>query len=222
MSRASGDTYENHSRAHAQSIPGRTVVNKASLRRQLRERRRNISPVVARDAALRAADYLAANALWHDALHLGLYLPNDGELSTESVVQLARNDCPEKTLYLPRLREQTLEFAPWLEKQTLVANHFTIGEPQTPAVNLTSLDLIILPTVGWAHSGFRLGMGGGFYDRCLGGPNEGEKPWLLGLAYSWQCVDELLGDVWDVPVDGVITEEGVIGISTRLKSLKNT
>jgi 5-formyltetrahydrofolate cyclo-ligase len=193
-------------------------MNKASLRRQLRERRRNISPAVAKDAALRAADHLAASALWPDALHLGLYLPNDGELGTESIVQLAR---PAKTLYLPRLREQTLEFAPWLERQALVANHFDIGEPQTAAADLTSLDLIILPAVGWTRSGLRLGMGGGFYDRCLGGLDKGQKPWLLGLAYGWQCVEELLGDAWDVPLDGVITEEGVIGVSTRLKSLKN-
>ena len=73
------------------------------------------------------------------------------------------------------------------------------------------VDLLLLPLVAFDSAGTRLGMGGGFYDRSfafLRDPAyQGKRPYLLGLAYTFQKTpDLLLRELWDVPLNAVATE----------------
>jgi 5-formyltetrahydrofolate cyclo-ligase len=73
------------------------------------------------------------------------------------------------------------------------------------------LDVILLPLVAVDARGWRLGSGAGFYDRRLShrrGPRHWRRPRLIGIAYEFQRVPTLEPSKWDVPVDGVITENG--------------
>jgi len=61
-------------------------------------------------------------------------------------------------------------------------------------------------------SGNRLGMGGGFYDRSLEflrHRHHWYKPQVLGLAYDFQRVNRLQPESWDIPLQGIITEQAV-------------
>jgi 5-formyltetrahydrofolate cyclo-ligase len=73
---------------------------------------------------------------------------------------------------------------------------------------VTRFDLLVVPGVAFDRRGIRLGRGAGCYDRFL--PTIPPPAALVGLAWSWQVVDELPADRWDVPVDAVVTEEGVV------------
>jgi len=110
------------------------------------------------------------------------------------------------------------EFADWTPSQPLRDNRFGIGEPTGPARALKQLDLLLLPLVGFSDDGGRLGMGGGFYDRTLGALKLEERPLLLGLAYAAQQVEILPMDPWDVRLDGVLTERGLLRCSERMDS----
>ena len=74
-------------------------------------------------------------------------------------------------VFLPVLGpEQRLRFAPWLPGQDLAANRYGIPEPeQNPAnaVDPHALDLVLVPLLAFDPDGYRLGYGGGFYDRTL-------------------------------------------------------
>ena len=192
-------------------------MDKPALRRRLRQRRRLVTESAAARAAQRCAALLADSALWPRLRAIGLYRPGDGELDPTPVAHRARADNRARTLFLPRLCGASLEFAPWPQDAPLVANRFGIGEPQTAAVKVTSLDLLLLPTVGWTADGARLGMGGGFYDRCLGSVKASQRPLLVGLAYACQRCEDLRADPWDVQLDGVLTEEGWVPVSERLQ-----
>ena len=78
------------------------------------------------------------------------------------------------------------------------------------------LDLSFRSLVGFDVKGNGLGMGAGYYDRTFafllenGRPNQ---PYLLGLAYEWQLIDEFMPEAWDVPLDGVATDNGVTPFS---------
>jgi 5-formyltetrahydrofolate cyclo-ligase len=73
------------------------------------------------------------------------------------------------------------------------------------------MNIILLPLVAFDRRGNRLGNGAGFYDRALAfraRRRHWRGPLLLGLAFSAQAVDHIDREPHDVPLDGVITENG--------------
>ena len=98
--------------------------------------------------------------------------------------------------------------------EKLAANRFGIPEPRRNGKRqrkIWTLDLILLPLVGFDQHGGRLGMGGGFYDRSLAYRTlrkNWHKPTLLGLAHSCQQVDRLAMASWDVALDATVTDGG--------------
>ena len=71
------------------------------------------------------------------------------------------------------------------------------------------LDLVIMPLVAFDSQFNRLGMGKGYYDRTFGENLRWRRPCLLGLAYASQQLTQLDATELDVPLDGVLTEEGI-------------
>jgi 5-formyltetrahydrofolate cyclo-ligase len=97
-------------------------------------------------------------------------------------------------LALPRVLDkgEALAFSIWQADSALVMNQWGIAELDTPAISLKSIELMVMPCVGYWASGYRLGYGGGFYDRTLAqwrsqSVSSGEKRIALGVAYS-ECV----------------------------------
>ena len=75
-------------------------------------------------------------------------------------------------------------------------------------VQLHDVDLFIVPGIVWDSNGYRIGYGGGYFDRLLAAA--GEKATIIGLAYDWQLVEQVPHDAWDEPVDLIVTESRVI------------
>ncbi len=71
-----------------------------------------------------------------------------------------------------------------------------------------------MPLVGFDSCGHRLGMGAGFYDRALrprlDRTQSFRRPRLIGIAYSVQQVERLEPAPWDVALDLVVTERGIL------------
>jgi len=195
--------------------------DKAQWRRDLRARRRSLKPTEARSAAASAAEHLAADRLWRDARHIALYQAADGELSADVIAGQARLD--GKRIYLPVVDGRTLRFREWRRDEVLVPNRYAIGEPGPDAPSPAQLDLILLPVVGWTTGGFRLGMGGGYYDRYLAAA-KGARPWRVGLAYERQREErlEMLREPFDQGLDAVLTESELRYLSSRLGEPRST
>ena len=69
-----------------------------------------------------------------------------------------------------------------------------------------------MPLVGFDEAGYRLGMGGGFYDASLAYLRRRKtwrKPYLVGVGYECQRIARVPRDPWDVPLDAVLTESRV-------------
>jgi 5-formyltetrahydrofolate cyclo-ligase len=104
-----------------------------------------------------------------------------------------------------------------LDEQTdWVENRFKIPEPRFEKNRLIApelLDLVITPLLAFDGKGHRIGMGAGFYDRTFSFLNRSprpSKPLLCGLAYAFQQVADTEPEGWDVSLDYVVTEEGVM------------
>jgi 5-formyltetrahydrofolate cyclo-ligase len=68
-------------------------------------------------------------------------------------------------------------------------------------------DAVLLPMNGWDTQGYRLGYGGGFFDRTLAALEK--KPLTIGISYEMAKLDTIYPQAWDVPMDYVVTERGV-------------
>lgn len=119
----------------------------------------------------------------------------------------------QKKCYLPVVPETNLQFVAYQEGEPLRLNQFKMLEPENlnyfPA---EKLDLVLLPLVGFDLQGNRLGRGCAHYDRAfsflLQQPRS--QPFLLGVGYEVQEMNELPNDEWDVKLDGVLTEHRLI------------
>ncbi|HDS0925260.1 TPA: 5-formyltetrahydrofolate cyclo-ligase [Stenotrophomonas maltophilia] len=180
---------------------------RSALRQQLRQRRRDIP----------AAQRLAAAELLADALLALPFAPTHGfvagywALDGEIALHRWQMRLPDTTTYcLPVLAGDTLRFAPWRPGQPLTSSRFGIPEPDI-AVDDTlapeQMALVVAPLVGFDAQCRRLGMGGGWYDRSFAFRSQRPAPpWLAGVGFSVQQVDDLPVQPWDVGVDAICTD----------------
>lgn len=193
-------------------------LSRTVLRRQLRQARRQLSPLQQQQAARALYRQLAQHPLFRRARHIALYLPNDGEIDPRPLLRAAQ--LRGKAAYLPvlsRWPRTRMRFQQLRLHDRLAANRFRIAEPLPNPKRQRrawTLDLILLPLVGFDEQGGRLGMGGGFYDRELAYRQlrkNWHKPTLLGLAHECQKVDRLELASWDVRLQAVVTDGGWYG-----------
>ncbi len=188
-------------------------LSRPQLRRMLRKARRALTPNEQRQAALGLYRQLAQHPLFRRAKHISLYLPTDGEIDPRLLLRAAQRR--GKATYLPVLSawpRTKMVFQRVRPGDKLSPNRFRILEPQVNANRqrkVWTLDLVLLPLVGFDDVGGRLGMGGGFYDRSLAYLARRKtwcKPMLLGLAHECQKVERLAQASWDVPLEGTVTD----------------
>lgn len=189
------------------------MSSRSEQRRQLRARRRALSDRERRQLSRALCRQLARQALFRNSERIAVYLPQDGEVETRSLIELCWS--LGKQVYLPVLvpyLDNRLWFARYHPDSRLVGNRFGIAEPEIvhrQRIAAQALDLVLAPLVGFDRNGNRLGMGGGFYDRSFAfllGRRHWRKPRLVGLAYDFQQLPSLPPQPWDVPLTAVATD----------------
>jgi 5-formyltetrahydrofolate cyclo-ligase len=183
---------------------------KSWLRRELRSCRNSLSSSqrTGYDAAI--ARHLLQLVQSRDALSIAGYWPFNGE---PDITPVYRKLLPEnRQLALPVISTDgchDMQFHSWSEESEVAVNRYGILEPsKTEPVPLSSLDMLLIPLVGYDRYGNRLGMGSGYYDRCLESLRDLPSPLRVGIAYSLQEVDLVDKENWDIPLHGVVNEHG--------------
>ena len=192
--------------------------DRSTLRKQMRKRRRMLSDSERRLKAEKLARLISTSRIFQKSRNIAFYLANDGEIDLRPLIKLAWKR--KKHCYLPVLglgHSHSLWFLPYTSATPLYLNSFGIREPRhrrhTRQFKVQSLDLVLMPLVAFDDQGNRLGMGGGFYDRTLAflhHRRQWRKPHLIGTAFSFQKVTPLETRVWDVPMEGVATDEELL------------
>lgn len=196
--------------------------SRSDIRKALRLRRRSLSQTQQKQAAEQMAQHLLASPALYRARHIAIYLANDGEIDPAPYLRAGR--CRGIRFYLPVLhpfRNGHMVFTPFTESTTLRPNRFGIPEPvfngncYRPA---WALDAVLLPLVGFDLEGGRLGMGGGFYDRTFAFVRRTPRlaPKLIGLAHEIQRVVRLPIEPWDIPLQGIVTEQRRYDLSCKV------
>ncbi|MDJ0552895.1 MAG: 5-formyltetrahydrofolate cyclo-ligase [Microcoleaceae cyanobacterium MO_207.B10] len=110
----------------------------------------------------------------------------------------------------PRCVGKSLSWHIWQWGNPLQKGAYGILEPDvnSPILESSAVDLILVPAVACDVNGYRLGYGGGFYDRMLNSTEWASKP-TIGIVFEFAYLQQLPIDSWDKPLNGVCTENGV-------------
>lgn len=101
-----------------------------------------------------------------------------------------------------------LRFRCWKPGEPLVSGGFGTSVP-APDAEEADPDVLFVPLLAFDRKGYRLGYGGGFYDRTLEKLRKSGSPVTVGLAFSAQRVDTVPRGPHDQPLDWIVTEDGL-------------
>lgn len=103
-------------------------------------------------------------------------------------------------------RAAPLVFRRWTPGTRLERGHWSIPVPPPEAETLTP-DIALAPCLGWDRGGFRLGWGGGYFDRTLAALSP--RPLTIGIALGAARLPTIYPQPHDIPLDLVVTETGL-------------
>lgn len=126
----------------------------------------------------------------YDARHLANELRQQGAATAMPVVVAPKNP---------------LIFREWHPGVELVPGVYDIPYPVGSAQ--VEPDWVLLPMNGFDEQGYRLGYGGGFFDRTLAAAKK--KPTVVGVTYEMARIDTIHPQPYDIPMDFVVTERGI-------------
>jgi len=181
---------------------------KKQQRLNIRKSRQALNPQEAKLYANACFKQLITADLLQKKQNIAIYLPFDNELDTYNIIQYCWDN--EICVFLPvlsKIRPSYLQFCQFTRQTPLKKNHLGIDEPQITDENIIeiqSLDYLFMPLVAFDTRGYRLGMGGGFYDRSLAELSS-SSPLKIGLAYDFQFQTSIPVESWDQPMDKVFT-----------------
>lgn len=189
--------------------------DRTTLRAELRARRDAIVASARVAAAVGVAVQLTKLPEFLTDHDIAGYWAISGELPLLSVLAGLRSR--GQRYLLPMIGgDRTLQFAAWKPGDAIEANRYGIPEPicaDAERLAPSSLDIVLVPLLGFDRNGNRIGYGGGFYDRSfafLRDQKRPHKPLLVGVAYAMQEIECIEPAAWDVRLDYIVTENELI------------
>ncbi len=182
-------------------------MSKDTLREQLLETRNRLPNETRRELSRLISKHLLS-VLPTDTLQIGSYMA----LGSEVDLQWLHFEILASVhqLYIPRILSKTsMEMASLDHEEQATEGAFGIATSlQEETIDFGALNWLIMPCSGFNQQGYRLGMGGGFYDRALE-HCEPHAPLRIGVAFAAQQAS-FEPDPWDQPFDWIVTEDGFI------------
>jgi len=170
------------------------MENKIALRHNAKEIRKKLDMSC---ISGQLCENLRQNIYYKASKNVMLFYPTKYEVNLLNLL----ND--DKNFYLPKVHGKYLLVCPYKSGDKLIRSSFGVFEPVSQSVNKDCLDLIIVPALMLDENGYRLGYGGGYYDRFL----SGLKNKIHTISVIPQCllVKSLPVEAFDIPVNEVIS-----------------
>ena len=186
--------------------------DKKALRARLLDARLRLQDRPARVAALREA--LRIWLVGRPDTVIGAYWPIKGEFDPLPALHRWKED--GELMDEPRRRRiglpvvdrtsKTLSFHAWYPGCPLEEDAYGIPKPKD--TELLAPTLLFVPCVGYGPGGYRLGYGGGFYDRTLSALRP--RPFTAGLGFAEGFIDDFEPEPHDLPLDAILNDHGLV------------
>lgn len=175
-------------------------MDKKELRREIRQKKRAMTPEEICEASSRLAELFYATSYYQAASVIYGYLPYNQEVRTVPILEQALRD--GKKVAVPKVCGDTMRFI-YMEDLSRVGEGYAgIPEPVDDGpVAEDKTALVLMPGLAFDRQGNRMGYGGGFYDKFLS--EEPDHP-TVALCYGFQMVEHIPCEDYDIPVDCVL------------------
>jgi len=184
-------------------------MTKTQWRRQLLKSRQSIPVMEWQEKSLQLCHHIQSSSLFTSSRTILAYFSFRQEPDLSSL--FATNH----QWGFPRCVDKSLVWHRWQPGDDLEKNAYGIWEPRrdAPEIVATEVDLILVPAVACDSLGYRLGYGGGFYDRMLSQP-EWAHISTVGIVFASAFLPSLPNEPWDQRLTWVGTENGLF-LATR-------
>lgn len=199
------------SKARAMETESQTEVQKASLRTEALARRGALEAGDRAEMSRVASAFLSELVGEKPGASKGLYWPIRDEIDCKPALISLMDAGHAVALPVVLQDGAPLQFRLWEYGAQLFEAGFGTLAPGETAVRLEP-EIIVIPLLGFDKAGTRLGYGKGYYDRTLARMKV--KPMLVGFAFSVQELDYIPAQAHDVPIDWIVTEDGVRRMSS--------
>lgn len=183
-------------------------MDKKTLRKEILVKRSQIEDAYRRDAITCVTNKILNQPYFIDAQTIASFVSFRDEIDMSEINQaiLLQN----KTLVLPyiSMEKHEMSFHVVTHLDELIKNDFGLFEPNPVIHNrmpIHQIDLILTPGVAFSTNGYRLGYGGGFYDRLFSELSKATPK--IGIAFDLQYVFEIPIDSFDQPITHLVTEK---------------
>ncbi len=184
---------------------------KNKLRKYIKDRLAELSLPQYEDMSYKVAQRLFQDEDWIKASTVAITISKAPEVDTFQIIRKGWEQ--GKRIVVPKCEPKSrgLDFRELERFSQLESVYYGLFEPivsDTMAVSTDEIDLVVVPGLAFTQNGYRLGFGGGYYDRFLAN-YQGNT---ISLAFEDQIVEEIPVESHDIPVRKIISSEGVIAI----------
>ncbi|GEN31096.1 5-formyltetrahydrofolate cyclo-ligase [Cerasibacillus quisquiliarum] len=184
-------------------------MNKVDLRDKMIEKLKQLSFSKKKEIERLLYTHLFALELWQTSNIIAVTISQSIEWDTTPIITQAWKE--GKTVVIPKCIPKTKEmiFYTYKEGDQLQQTYFQLWEPipeKAALVTHDQIDLIIVPGIVFDKKGYRIGFGGGYYDRYL----VNYKNATVALIHTKQLLKQIPAEYYDIPVKQLITEKGII------------
>ncbi|MBB5324709.1 5-formyltetrahydrofolate cyclo-ligase [Anoxybacillus tepidamans] len=185
------------------------MQEKKVIREQMKARLQQLTTETKRAYDEQIARKLYDLPVWQQAKTVALTVSKSHEVNTKPIIEKAWQE--GKTVCVPKCdpKTKTMTFRAICSFSQLESVYFGLQEPIeaiTKKIYPREIDVIIVPGICFSKDGYRIGYGGGYYDRYLQHVSNS----TISLAYAFQVVDHLPTEPHDISVDMIITNEKVM------------
>jgi len=181
---------------------------KESFRKQMLNKRKQYSQHEADACSEIICKRIGIFMDYRKAKNVMIYLPINSEVNTIPIINMCLDE--GKRVFLPSIQNNEIVPCEFIGFDKLEKASFGVHEPICKdAFESLEIDLICVPGLAFNFGKYRLGYGGGYYDKFL--PKLRENCFKVGLAYDFQITNLLPIEAHDFPMDIVITEDQFIG-----------
>ena len=149
--------------------------------------------------------YFAAFLKDRSGATIAFYWPIQNEIDLRPVIETHLRAGGTAALPVVPGKDQPMVFHDWTPETKMAPGFARIPEPQD--TDPVAVDVLLAPLVGFDSAGYRLGYGGGFFDRTLAAVKR--RPLVVGIGFEATRLGTILPHEYDVPVDVIITDRGI-------------
>lgn len=184
------------------------MIEKKILRKEIQERLQTLPKEIYEHRSYTIAQKIFKDPLWQSAQSIGITISSPPEVDTFQIIRKAWDE--GKQIVIPKClpKERKMNFRKLERFDQLESVYSGLLEPiesKTDLVEPSDIDLLIVPGIAFDSEGFRMGFGGGYYDRFL----QSFKGNTVSLAFQEQIVSNLPREDHDIPVEKIITDETI-------------